>query len=175
MRRVASSVSTQLFISFKGLLQRSLVAILPAGLAVTAATVLATTPATTFPLDGHRNAVGGLNVSEVKRVGLLELADNLGTVLGLHQTRREARDGFQHQVPQLVVLEDKQSLLKDVVAELIVSKALHEVSDTGRKVTGLISKLAHQGLVVHKVGALEDFFDLGGSLRSVEALLHHVR
>jgi len=56
--------------------------LLPARLAVSAASVLATSPAPVFPHDLALSAIE-INLREDERILLLELAQHLGAVLGL--------------------------------------------------------------------------------------------
>ena len=97
-------------------------------------------------------------------VGFLELLEHLLTVLQLHQRWLEGLDCVEDFLLQGFIADDEQSLLKHIVAELVVDELLDDEVYSGLEVLGLLglaAELFHKLLVVIWKVTFEYFVDMG--------------
>ena len=72
---------------------------------------------------------------EDRWVGFLKLLEDLLAMLELHQGWGKGLDGVEDFLLQVVVADDQESLLEDVVAELVVDQLLDDEMHSGLEVT----------------------------------------
>lgn len=97
-------------------------------------------------------------------VGFLELLEHLLTVFQLHQRWLEGLDCVEDFLFQGFIADDEQSLLKHIVAELVVDKLLDDEVHSGLEVLGLLglaAELFHDLLVIIWKVTFEYFVDMG--------------
>ena len=125
-------------------------------------------------VDGFLLVCNGSGAREDVRVALLQLGQNLQTMLRLGEATREHFNRLENLCLESLVGHDSDCFLKDIVAELVSHEALNDEADSDLACARLVSKLASNDLIIPVVGALEDLVDLDSSLRGLKALLNNV-
>ena len=125
-------------------------------------------------VDGFLLVCNGSGAREDVRVALLQLGQNLETMLGLREATREHFNRLEDLCLESLVGHNCDRLLKHIVAELVSHEALNDEADSDLACARLVSKLASDGLIIPVVGALEDLVDLDSSLRGLKALFNNV-
>ena len=96
-------------------------------------------------------------------VGFLELLEHLLAVFQLHQGWLEGLDCVEDFLFQGLIADDEESLLKHIVAELVVDELLDDEVYSGLEVLGLLglaAQIFHNLLVVIWEVAFKYFVDV---------------
>lgn len=108
-------------------------------------------------------------------VRFLQLGKHFLAVLRLREASRELLNRLEDLTLEISVVQNSDSLLQDVVAELVGDQPVYDLVHTELAASRVEAELPHEALVVPEVRTLEDLLDLTGSLTGLKALFDHVR